>query len=74
MLDLYVAFARRQDHVLTPHGLFRLANPDAIVPGRIHVVRYHPFDQFATIVAIGLCVADGVQPSNHHGAGPAAPA
>jgi hypothetical protein len=73
MLDLYIAFARRQDHVLTPHGLFRLANPDAIVPGRIHVVRYHPFDQFAVIVAVGMCLADGVLPHNPRGAGPPAP-
>jgi hypothetical protein len=54
MHDLYVTFTRWQDHVLTPHGLFRLANPGAIVFGRIHIVRYDPADQFAEIVAVSL--------------------
>ena len=40
--------------VLLPHGLFRLANPEAVVCGRVHVFRYCPFDQFTTIVAVGL--------------------
>ncbi len=40
--------------VLLPHGLFRLANPEAVVPGRVHVFRYSPLDQFTTIVAVGL--------------------
>jgi hypothetical protein len=40
--------------VLLPHGLFRLTNPQAVVRGRVHVFRYCPFDQFTTIVAIGL--------------------
>ena len=39
---------------LLPHGLFRLTNPEAVVPGRIHVFRYSPLDQFTTIVAVGL--------------------
>jgi hypothetical protein len=54
MDDLYIAFTRWQDYVLTPHGLFRLANPDAIVPGRIHMIRYDPSDQFAEIIAVSL--------------------
>jgi hypothetical protein len=40
--------------VLLPHGLFRLANPEAVVRGRVHVFRYCSLDQFTTIVAIGL--------------------
>ena len=40
--------------VLLPHGLFRLANPEAVVCGRDHVFRYCPLDQFTTIVAVGL--------------------
>jgi len=43
--------------VLLPHGLFRLANPDAVVRGRVHVFRYSPPDQFTTIVAVGLLPA-----------------
>jgi len=54
MCELYVPFQRGQEHVLTPHGLFRLSNPEAIVPGRIHLVRYEPLDQFATIVAVAV--------------------
>ena len=40
--------------VLTPDGIFRLANPQAWCPGRLHLIEYMPFDQFATIVAITL--------------------
>ena len=40
--------------VLLPHGLFRLANPEAVVRGRVHVFRYSPLTQFTTIVAVGL--------------------
>ena len=40
--------------VLTPDGLFRLANPEAFCPGRLYLVEYLPFDQFATIVALAL--------------------
>ena len=43
--------------VLLPHGLFRLANPEAVVRGRVHVFRYSPLDQFTTIVAVGLLPA-----------------
>ena len=42
------------EFVLLPHGLFRLTNPQAVVRGRVHVFRYFPTDQFATIVAIGI--------------------
>ena len=54
MCEVYVPFCRVQESVLTPHGLFRLSNPEAIVPGRIHLVRYEPLDQFATIVAVAV--------------------
>lgn len=40
--------------VLTPDGLFRLANPRAVSPGRVHLVEYHPHDQFATVVAVRI--------------------
>ena len=43
--------------VLLPHGLFKLANPEAVVRGRVHVFRYGPLDQFTTIVAVGLVPA-----------------
>ena len=42
----------QRDTVLTPHGAFGVANPESIVAGRLHLLRYHPFDQFAWIVAI----------------------
>jgi hypothetical protein len=28
--------------VLTSDGLFKLANPRAVSPGRVHLVEYHP--------------------------------
>jgi hypothetical protein len=74
MHDLYVTFGRWQGYVLTPHCLFRLANPDAIMPGRMHVVRYHPYDQFADIVAVGLYAGGGTKPPDYRGVGPPAPA
>ena len=43
--------------ISTPHGLFRLANPMAIQCGRIHIVEYHPSDQWARIV--GTLLLDG---------------
>ena len=43
--------------VLLPDGLFRLVNPEAVVPGRMHVFRYSPLDQFTTIVAVGLLLS-----------------
>lgn len=53
MIELFLELRRRHHSVLTPHGLFRLANPEAVMPGRLHLLRYHIFGQFAQIVAIG---------------------
>ncbi len=36
--------------VTTPHGQFRLENPTAFHPGRVHVIEYYPSDQWARIV------------------------
>jgi hypothetical protein len=57
MCEFLVEFHRPQAYVLTPHGLFILANAKAIVPGRMHLIRYNLFDQFATIVAIALAAS-----------------
>jgi hypothetical protein len=40
--------------VLTPDGAFRLANPQAWCPGRLHLIEYMPLGHFATIVAIAI--------------------
>lgn len=52
MCESYLELHLGQELVLTAGGLFRLANPRAIVPGKTHLVRYEPLGQFATIVAI----------------------
>ncbi len=42
------------EFIILPDGMFKLTNPQDIIPGRIHTFRYNRFDQFATIVAISL--------------------
>jgi len=42
------------NHVLLPHGMYRLANPSAVVPGRVHVFRLELFGSVATVVAVGI--------------------
>ena len=55
MRQIWVELSRASlPYVLTPHGAFRLANPHAWCPGRLHLVEYTPFDQFANIVAIAI--------------------
>jgi hypothetical protein len=57
MKQIYVELPGRSTPwpwVLTPDGLFRLANPRAVSPGRVHLVEYHPHDQFATVVAVRI--------------------
>ena len=54
MKQIYVELPGRSTPwpwVLTPDGLFRLANPRSVSPGRVHLVEYHPHDQFATVCA-----------------------
>ena len=39
--------------ILLKDGVFRLANPGAIAPGRLHTLQYNPFLPWATVVAVG---------------------
>lgn len=40
--------------LLLKDGLFRPSNPEAIEPGRLHTIEYHPFLPWATIVAVAI--------------------
>ncbi len=55
MRQIWVELSRASwPFVLTPDGAFRLANPQAWCPGRLHLIEYMPLGHFATIVAIAI--------------------
>ncbi len=53
MLQIYARLSGRSGpFVLTPHGLYRLSDPQAVRPGRLHRNTYHPFGLWAWIVDV----------------------
>ena len=54
------------NHVLLPDGMYRLANPSAVVPGRVHVFRFDLFGTDATVVAVGILPTLGCSSAPQH--------
>ena len=53
MITVDVFLDRHQGRfILLKDGLFRLINPEAILPGRLHAIQYNPFLPWATVGAV----------------------